>query len=180
MKNQVLVGYLKKIKDGSSQVRVHVKLYQKTLASLAKWSMDTKVLNMCLWQSQIFRGHKVFQHFYHVMSFRSINIVLETGKYHSWPNTVPFRVRSWGANTHTPGRIQVPVPALIQNLLLCLGFLYKKVHSSYSLFILYKILISLYIIVIVFMIIFVIFKAYGDGGTEKSRGREKKEAGRRG
>ena len=38
------VGYLKKIKYGSSQVWVHVKLYQKTLASLAKWSIDTNVL----------------------------------------------------------------------------------------------------------------------------------------
>ena len=38
IKNQVLVGYrvFKKIKYGSSRVRVHVKLYQKTLASLAK------------------------------------------------------------------------------------------------------------------------------------------------
>ena len=38
MKNQVLVGigYLKKIKYRSSRVRVHLKLYQKTLASLAK------------------------------------------------------------------------------------------------------------------------------------------------
>ena len=47
MKNQVLVGYrvFKKIKYGSSWVSVHVKLYQKTLASLAKCSIDTKVWN---------------------------------------------------------------------------------------------------------------------------------------
>ena len=34
MKNQVLVGYriFKKFKNGSSRVRVHVKLFQKTLA----------------------------------------------------------------------------------------------------------------------------------------------------
>ena len=97
------IGYLKKFKYGSSRVRVHVKLYQKTLALQAKWSIDTKVWNMCLRQRQIFHGHRIFQHFYHVTSFKSINIVFETGKYHSWPNTLPFRVGYWGANNRTPG-----------------------------------------------------------------------------
>ena len=104
MKNQLLVGYrvFKKIQVRSSRVRVHVKLYQKALASLAKWSIDTKVWNMSLWQRQIFHGHRFFQHLYHVTSFKSINIVFETGKYHSYPNTLPFRVGYWGANTRTP------------------------------------------------------------------------------
>ena len=57
---------------------------------------------MCLWQRQIFDGHRIFQHFYHVTSLKSINIVFETGKYHSWHNTLPFRVGYWGANTRTP------------------------------------------------------------------------------
>ena len=35
-------------------------------------------------------------------SFKSINIVFEVGKYHSWPNTLPFQVGYWGADTHTP------------------------------------------------------------------------------
>ena len=35
-----IFGYLKKFKYGSS--RVHAKLYQKTLVSLAKWSIDTR------------------------------------------------------------------------------------------------------------------------------------------
>ena len=96
------LGYLKKFKYWLSRVRVHVKPYQKTLASLAKWSIDTKV-GMCLRQRKIFHGHRIFQHFYHVMSFKSINIVFETGKYHSWPNTLPFLVGYWGADSCTPG-----------------------------------------------------------------------------
>ena len=66
------IGYLKKFKYGLSRVRVHVKLYQRTLASLEKWSRDTKVWNMCLRQCQIFHGHR------------------------------DFRVGYWGANTRTP------------------------------------------------------------------------------
>ena len=105
MENQVLIGYrvFKKIKYGSSRVRVHVELYQKTLASLTKWSIDTKVWNMCLQKCQIFHGHRNFQHFYLVTTFKSINIVFETGKYHSWPTTLPFWVGYWGANTRTAG-----------------------------------------------------------------------------
>ena len=99
------IRYLKKFEYGSSRVRVHIKLYQKTLAAQAKWSIDTKVWNVCLWQRQVFHGHRIFQHFYHVTSFKSINIVFETGKYHSWPNTLPVRVGYWGANTRTPGSI---------------------------------------------------------------------------
>ena len=55
---------------------------------------------MCLWKRQIFHGHKVFQHSYYVTSFKSINIVFETGRYHSWPNTLPFLVGYRGPNTH--------------------------------------------------------------------------------
>ena len=58
---------------------------------------------MRLWQRQIFRGHRIFQHSHYVTSFKSINIVLETGKYHSWPNTLPFRVGYRRANTRTQG-----------------------------------------------------------------------------
>ena len=96
------IGYLKKFKYGSSRVRVHVKLYQKTLASLAKWSIDTKVWNMCLRQRQIFPWPQNFSAFYHVSSFKSINIFSETDKYHNWANPLPFRVGYWGANTRTP------------------------------------------------------------------------------
>ena len=96
-------GIKKKFKYGSSRVPIHVKIYQKTLASLQKWSIDTKVWNMCLRQRQIFHGHIIFQHFHHVASFKSINNVFETGKYHSWPNTLPFQNGYRGANTRTPG-----------------------------------------------------------------------------
>ena len=84
MKNQLLVGYLwvfKKI-----QVRVETGP-RKTLPENACITSEVihrhKVWNMCLRQRKIFHGHKIFQHFYHVLSFRSINIVFETGKYHS-------------------------------------------------------------------------------------------------
>ena len=97
------MGYLKKFKYWLSRVRVNVKLYEKTLASLAKWSIDTKVWNMCLRQRQIFHSHRIFQHFFHVTNFKSINIVFETSKYHSWPIILRFWVGYWGANTHTPG-----------------------------------------------------------------------------
>ena len=30
-------------------------------------------------------------------------IVFEVGKYHCWPNTLPFRIGYWGANTCSPG-----------------------------------------------------------------------------
>ena len=100
MKNQVLVGYqvFKKI-----QVRGELgsgPLYQRTFAALAKWFIDTKVWNICVYYNAKF---SMATEFYHVMSFKSINIVFETGKYHSWPNTLPFRVGYWGANTRTPG-----------------------------------------------------------------------------
>ena len=39
-------------------------------------------------------------------------IVYVVGKYHSWHNTLPFRVRYWEENTHTLGGIKVPVQAL--------------------------------------------------------------------
>ena len=92
VENQVLIGY-----------RVHIKLCQKTLASLAKWSIVTKVWYMCLRQCHIFHGHRIFQQFYRVTSFKSINIFFEIGKYRSWPNTLPFQVGYWVANTRTPG-----------------------------------------------------------------------------
>ena len=41
---------------------------------------------MCL--RQIFHGHRIFKHFYNVTSIKSINIVFETGEYHSWSNTL--------------------------------------------------------------------------------------------
>ena len=44
----------------------------------------------------------LFGIFYHMSSFKSIDIVFEVGTYHSWPNTLPFRVGYWGANTRTP------------------------------------------------------------------------------
>ena len=75
------------------QVQVHVNLHQKTLASQAMWSIDTKVLNIWQLQHQIFYGHRIFHHFYHIMlSFKSINIVFDIGKCRSWPNTLTFWV----------------------------------------------------------------------------------------
>ena len=57
---------------------------------------------MCLLPHQVFRCHRTFQHFCCMTSFKPINIVFEVGKYHSWPNTLPFRVGYWGANTRSP------------------------------------------------------------------------------
>ena len=57
--------------------------------------------NMLLLQGQIFHGYRIFQHLKHMTSFKSVYIVFEDGKYHSWPNTLPFRVVCWGTNTHT-------------------------------------------------------------------------------
>ena len=37
--------------------------------------------------------------FYHMKSFKSINIVFEVGNYHGLPSTLPAY---WGANTRTP------------------------------------------------------------------------------
>ena len=111
MKNQVLVGcrVFKK-----NQVRVKLGWGpRKTLP--VKTCITGEVIHrhkgleyMCLQQCQIFHGHRIFQHLYHVTSFKSINIVFETGKHHSWPNTLPFRVRYWGVDTRV-----VPVPALV-------------------------------------------------------------------
>ena len=50
------VSSIKKLNFNYStgQVRVYLKLYQKALASLARWSIDTRVLKMCLLQHQQF------------------------------------------------------------------------------------------------------------------------------
>ena len=42
------IGGIKKI-SVPGLARVHVKLYQKILASLAKRSIDTKILNICVY-----------------------------------------------------------------------------------------------------------------------------------
>ena len=104
------IRYLKKFKYGLSRSELGPRktLPENTFASLAKWSIDTKVWNMCLQQRQIFHGHGIFQHFYHVTSFKSISIVFETGKHHSWPIPYPFGEQK----PALPGRIQVSVPAL--------------------------------------------------------------------
>ena len=54
VKMQIRFGYQTNVKYGSSQARIHVKRYQKTIASQAKWSIDTKFSNMCQPQHQIF------------------------------------------------------------------------------------------------------------------------------
>ena len=89
------------IKWISSTAQVPVKLYKKIFASQAKWSTYTKFSNICLHQHQIF---------YCLRNFLNITIWWDSnqycvwiGEYHSWPNTLPFRVRYWGANTHFSG-----------------------------------------------------------------------------
>ena len=77
---------------------------------------------MCLLHHEIFHGHRIFQYFYHITSFKPINIVFEVCKYHSWPNTLTL----WGANTCTPLRIQILVPPLLR---LC----WLRVHVWYIL-----------------------------------------------
>ena len=42
-----------------------------------------------LLQHQIFDGHRLFWHFYHMSSFKSISNVFKVVKYHSLPNTLP-------------------------------------------------------------------------------------------
>ena len=75
MKNQVWVKY--KVSNTfliTCRAQVHVKLYQKTLAPLAKWATDTNVSDdiTCSMATEVFS-----------MRFKSINIVLEVGEYNS-------------------------------------------------------------------------------------------------
>ena len=117
MKNQVLIGY-RVFKYGSSRVRVHVKLFQKTLASLAKWSIDTTVWNMCLWQRQIFDGHRVFSIF--IMWQASTQSILSLRLASTTADLIPYPFGS-GIEEQIPvlpGRIQVPVPVLAHTALL--------------------------------------------------------------
>ena len=96
------IGYQLNFNYGSERVRVYVKLYQKNLESLAKWSIDTKVLNVCHCNIKFMMATDFFGIFYHMLNFKSYNIFFEVGKYHSWPNTLPFQVGYWGAITRTP------------------------------------------------------------------------------
>ena len=67
----------------SGQASVQIQLYRKTFASLAKLSRDSKALCTCPLQHQILHDYRIFQHFCHMMGFKSINIVLEVVKYDS-------------------------------------------------------------------------------------------------
>ena len=69
---------------------------------------------MCLKQRQIFHGHRIFQHFHHVASFKSINSDFETGT-STTADLIPYPFVS-GIEEQTPvlpGRIQLPIPALL-------------------------------------------------------------------
>ena len=94
---------------------VQIQLYQKTFASLAKLSRDTKASCTCPLQHQIFHDYRIFQHFCHMTGFKSINIVLEVVRYNSpdlirggtsrenlW--RVGYRVRKLKSGT-SPGRV---------------------------------------------------------------------------
>ena len=58
---------------------------------------------MCLKQRQIFHGHRIFQHFYHVASFKSINIDFETGT-STTADLIPYPFGS-GIEEQTPDRV---------------------------------------------------------------------------
>ena len=85
MNNQVLVGYwVFKIiqvhnKSGSSP--------RKTLPENTHITSEVihrhKDLEYVSTTMPIFHSHSIFQSFYHVKSFKLINFVFETGKYHS-------------------------------------------------------------------------------------------------
>ena len=87
----------------------------KAYASLAQLSNDTKASCMCLLQHQISHHYRIFQHFCHITSFKSINIVSEVVKYDS-PDLnrggtsrenlcrVGYRVRKFKSGT-SPGRV---------------------------------------------------------------------------
>ena len=93
------IGYQLNFNHGWGRVQVHVKHYQKTFASPAKWSIDPKVSNMCYYNIKFSMATDFFGIFYHMSSFKSINNVFKVVKYHSLPNTLPGY---WGANTCTP------------------------------------------------------------------------------
>ena len=69
MKSQVglLVGY---------------RVFKKIQVRVESGSQRSRI---CVYDNacQIFQRHKIFWHIYHVTSIKSINIVFETGKYHS-------------------------------------------------------------------------------------------------
>ena len=107
MKNQVLVGY-RVFKQ--NQVRVesgsgpHNTVPENTCIA-SDMINKHKCFEYVSWTMPNFpwHGHRIFSILCHVSSVKSINMVFETGKYHSWPNTLPFQVGYWGANTRTPG-----------------------------------------------------------------------------
>ena len=115
MKNRVLVGYwiFKKIQDRSSRGRVHVTFCEKTLASLAKWSIDKKVWNICVYDNaKSSMATEFFSIFINLqVSNQSIlSLILASTTADLIPN--PF---GSGIEEQTPvlaGRIQIPTPAL--------------------------------------------------------------------
>ena len=88
--------YLQKFNCESSRVWVHKKLYTKTLASLAKWHSRHIGLEYVSTTTPKFPWPHNFS------AFLSCD-ELQIKRYHSGPNTLPFHVGYWGANTRTPG-----------------------------------------------------------------------------
>ena len=114
MKTQVSVGYQVFEKN---QVRVESgsgprKTLPENTYTTSEVSQRPKVWNMCLGQCQIFYGHRICHHFYHVTSFKSIDIVLETGSATTNPIPYPFGSGIEEQILVLPGWIQAPVPAL--------------------------------------------------------------------
>ena len=81
----------------TGQVRVYLKLYQKALASLARWSIDTRVLNMCLLQHQQFFSIFIIWGAQN-QSTLSLRLRSTTAVYIAWHEsfeTVSFGLKTW-------------------------------------------------------------------------------------
>ena len=87
----------------SSWTRVNLILHQKKLASLVEWSIDTKVLNMCLREHIKFSMATESFSIFIVWRELQINQFCPWGwqvpQLTIWLITLPFRVGCWGTNT---------------------------------------------------------------------------------
>ena len=93
---------------------VQVNHYPNTLASQAKWSIETKVLNMCQLQPLIFHGHRIFRNLsiWRASNEPILSLMLANSTADRIPK--PFQQnRIEEQKAVFQGWVQIPIPSLL-------------------------------------------------------------------
>ena len=121
------IGYQLNFNHGWGRVQVHVKHYQKTFASPAKWSIDPKVSNMCYYNIKFSMATDFFGIFIicqasnqSIMSLRLSSTTVYLIPYPGIEEQIPV----------LPSQIQVPVPALMMHLILTMWTISSLILSD--------------------------------------------------